>query len=52
MSAGDFVRRVRQVCDLAGQIAHAGVSEELAHTCRQVVGTMQRGVVTMDREEE
>lgn len=25
MSAGDFVRRVRQVCDLAGQIAHAGV---------------------------
>ncbi|MDO4412141.1 RNA helicase [Cutibacterium sp.] len=51
MSAGDFVRRVRQVCDLAGQIAHAGVSEELAHTCRQVVGAMQRGVVTLDQEE-
>ena len=52
MSAGDFVRRVRQVCDLAGQIAHAGVGENLAHTCRQVVGAMQRGVVTMDREED
>ena len=51
MSAGDFVRQVRQVCDLAGQIAHAGVGEDLAHTCRQVVGAMQRGVVTMDRED-
>lgn len=52
MSAGDFVRRVRQLCDLAGQITHAGVNEELARTCRQVIGAMLRGVVAMDREEE
>lgn len=50
-SAGDFVRQARQVADLAGQISRAGVDDELAHTCRQVVGAIQRGVVVLDRDE-
>lgn len=49
--AGDFVRRIRQVADLAGQLARAVDDEELARTCRQVVGALQRGVVAMDAEE-
>lgn len=52
MSAGDFVRQVRQVADLAGQLSRAGVGEDLAQTCRRVVGALQRGVVTLDRDQD
>jgi ATP-dependent RNA helicase HelY len=51
MSAGDFVRQARQVADLAGQIASAGVDEELARICRRVVNAVQRGVVSMSGED-
>ncbi len=51
MSAGDFVRQARQVADLAGQIAAAGVDEELARNCRRAVNAVQRGVVSMSGED-
>lgn len=49
-SAGDFVRQMRQIADLAGQIAAAGVSDDLARSCRRVLGAVQRGVVSLDAE--
>ncbi|PID98495.1 MAG: hypothetical protein CSA83_00950 [Actinomycetales bacterium] len=45
LSAGDFVRWVRQVIDLAGQIAQALPAGDLRRTCREVVITMRRGVI-------
>lgn len=51
-SAGDFVRQMRQLADLAGQIAGAGVDEELARACRRMLGAVQRGVVAMSGEED
>ncbi|AZZ39238.1 RNA helicase [Acidipropionibacterium jensenii] len=52
MSAGDFVRQARQVADLAGQIAAAGVDQELARGCRRVLNAVQRGVVSMSGEDD
>ena len=46
LTAGDFVRWVRQVTDFAGQIADAAGTGELRETAREVVWTMRRGVVT------
>lgn len=48
LSAGDFVRRAKQVVDLLGQIAHAS-SGELSRTARQASDAMLRGVVAADR---
>ncbi len=47
MSAGDFVRWVRQVIDLANQIAGAvnATDVQLAQRCREVVASMLREVV-------
>ncbi len=52
LPAGDFVRWVRQVIDLAGQLAAAVGPGDLRRTCREVVVAMRRGVVDVDIEEE
>lgn len=47
LTAGDFVRWVRQVTDFASQIADAaGPGRPLRDTARAVVTSMRRGVVT------
>src|SRR5215218_6025146 len=47
LTAGDFVRWVRQVTDFAGQIADAaGPGRPLRDAARAVVTSMRRGVVT------
>jgi ATP-dependent RNA helicase HelY len=55
MTAGDFVRWIRQVADFAGQIADAAGPGELRETARLLVRSMRRGVVTyapeMDSDE-
>jgi ATP-dependent RNA helicase HelY len=55
LTAGDFVRWVRQVIDFAGQIADAAGPGELREVARRLVRTMRRGVVTyapeMDADE-
>ncbi|WP_022923957.1 DEAD/DEAH box helicase [Serinicoccus marinus] len=48
LSAGDFVRRAKQVVDLLGQIAQAA-DEEVAATARRASSAMLRGVVAADR---
>ncbi|MGA4668207.1 DEAD/DEAH box helicase [Propionibacteriaceae bacterium Y1923] len=67
LPAGDFVRWVRQVADMAGQIAVAaglraeqrqlageapGPADDLARRCRLVVDMMRRGVVEFDPDED
>jgi ATP-dependent RNA helicase HelY len=55
LTAGDFVRWIRQVIDFAGQIADAAGPGELRDVARQLVRSMRRGVVTyapeMDADE-
>jgi ATP-dependent RNA helicase HelY len=55
LTAGDFVRWIRQVADFAGQIADAAGPGELRETARGLVRSMRRGVVTyapeMDSDE-
>ncbi|WP_114906417.1 DEAD/DEAH box helicase [Ornithinimicrobium murale] len=48
LSAGDFVRRSKQVIDLLGQIAHAA-DEPVAGNARRASEAMLRGVVAADR---
>ncbi|MET0692985.1 MAG: RNA helicase, partial [Propionibacteriaceae bacterium] len=45
LTAGDFVRWVRQVLDFAGQVADAAGPGPLRTTAREVVHSMRRGVV-------
>ncbi|MDR1449101.1 MAG: hypothetical protein LBI84_02655, partial [Propionibacteriaceae bacterium] len=45
VTAGDFVRWIRQITDLAGQIADADRSSPLATSCRRLVASLCRGVV-------
>ena len=52
LPAGDFVRWVRQVVDLAGQIATAAGPGDLRRTCREAIAAMRRGVVETDIEED
>ncbi|HEV2929318.1 MAG TPA: RNA helicase, partial [Propionibacteriaceae bacterium] len=52
LTAGDFVRWVRQVIDFAGQIADAAGPGELREVARRLVRTMRRGVVTYSPEDE
>ena len=52
MSAGDFVRWVRQVIDLAGQLATASGPGDLRRTCHQAADAMRRGVVAADMAED
>ena len=44
ITAGDFVRWMRQLIDLLGQIAQAA-DEPLASTARAAAGLVDRGVV-------
>ncbi|AQP52659.1 RNA helicase [Tessaracoccus flavescens] len=52
MAAGDFVRWVRQVIDLAGQLAAAVGPGDLRRTCHAVADSMRRGVVAADMNED
>jgi ATP-dependent RNA helicase HelY len=45
LAAGDFVRWVKQLLDLAGQVAEAAGDGRLRDTARQVVTALRRGVV-------
>ena len=45
MSAGDFVRRMKQLLDLVGQVADAAGDTPLRTTARDAVRAMRRGVV-------
>ncbi|MHA6511491.1 DEAD/DEAH box helicase [Tessaracoccus sp. Z1128] len=52
LSAGDFVRWVRQVIDLAGQLATATGPGDLRRTCHEAADAMRRGVVAADLTED
>ncbi|HZA04282.1 MAG TPA: RNA helicase, partial [Propionibacteriaceae bacterium] len=52
LTAGDFVRWIRQVVDFAGQIADAAGPGELRDVARRMVHTMRRGVVTYSPEDD
>jgi ATP-dependent RNA helicase HelY len=46
LTPGDFVRAIKQLIDLLGQIAvAAGHDSPLAATARAAVGALRRGVV-------
>ena len=45
LAAGDFVRWVKQLVDLAGQVADAAGSTGLRDTARETVAQLRRGVV-------
>ncbi len=45
LSAGDFVRWVKQVIDLAGQVADAAGDSPAREVARRTIGAMRRGVV-------
>ncbi|RNI24895.1 DEAD/DEAH box helicase [Flexivirga caeni] len=49
LSAGDFVRRCKQVVDLLGQIADATSHDVLRRTARAAIDQVMRGVVAADR---
>ncbi len=50
LTAGDFVRWVRQVIDSAAQLADAAGVGSLRETCRGVVKAMRRGVIAVDAD--
>ena len=52
LTAGDFVRWVRQVSDFAGQIADAAGPGELREVARELVRAMRRGVVVYSADDE
>jgi ATP-dependent RNA helicase HelY len=45
LTAGDFVRAMKQLIDLLGQLAAAGADGNLAATARAAIGALRRGVV-------
>ena len=45
LAAGDFVRWMKQLLDLAGQVADAAGDTPLRRTAREVVARLRRGVV-------
>ncbi|MBI4899280.1 MAG: DEAD/DEAH box helicase [Actinobacteria bacterium] len=51
LPAGDVVRWVRQVIDVAGQVADAAGPGPLRSTCREIVASMRRGVVDVAEED-
>jgi len=50
LTAGDFVRWVRQVIDAAAQLTDAVGSGPLRDTCRGVVSAMRRGVIAVEAD--
>jgi len=49
VSAGDFVRRCKQVVDLLGQIGDAAPDRTLSVTASRAIDSVMRGVVAADR---
>ncbi|WP_018156103.1 DEAD/DEAH box helicase [Demetria terragena] len=49
LTAGDFVRRCKQLIDLLDQIADASPDQEVRRTARYAVDSVLRGVVAADR---
>jgi len=45
LAAGDFVRWMKQLLDLTGQVADAAGDSPLRETARQAVRRLRRGVV-------
>ena len=45
LTAGDFVRAVRQLIDLLGQLAVSDAGGDLGRTARAAVDALRRGVV-------
>ena len=45
LTAGDFVRAVKQLMDLLGQLAIADAGGDLAATAREAIDSLRRGVV-------
>ena len=52
LTAGDFVRWIRQVADFAGQIADAAGPGSLRETSRALIRALRRGVVTYSPDED
>ncbi len=52
LAPGDFVRWVRQVIDISGQVAQAAGPGDLRRNCRTLINQLRRGVVAADMEEE
>jgi ATP-dependent RNA helicase HelY len=52
LTAGDFVRWVRQVTDFAGQIADAAGPGPLREVAHEVVRSMRRGVVVYSADDD
>ena len=52
LTAGDFVRWIRQVTDFAGQIADAAGPGGLRETARALIRALRRGVVTYSPDED
>ncbi|MGJ3509258.1 DEAD/DEAH box helicase [Enemella sp. A6] len=50
MTAGDFVRWVRQVIDFADQVADAAGPGDLRRTAREAVHAMRRGIVDLEQD--
>lgn len=50
LPAGDFVRWVRQVIDLAAGLANAPGTQAIRSTCREVVAAMRRGIIDFEDE--
>jgi ATP-dependent RNA helicase HelY len=48
LTAGDFVRRCKQVVDLLGQVADAADDAEVRRTARKAMDAILRGVVATD----
>ena len=49
LTAGDFVRRCKQIVDLLDQVGDAAPQPELRSVARQAVDRVMRGVVAADR---
>ena len=45
LTPGDFVRAVKQLIDLLDQVAVAAGDDPLAHTARQAISALRRGVI-------
>ena len=52
LAPGDFVRWVRQVVDLAAQVAQAAGPGDLRRTARLTIAAMRRGVIAAEMGEE
>lgn len=49
LTAGDFVRRCKQIVDLLDQVAKASTDDHMRRTARKAIDAVMRGVVAADR---